>query len=75
MHVLDGNKNGLIESSDLQKAIIQVVTDNNLSVDTGALTEMIEAVYTNDDGSKQKQISRKSIREALVNLPEIKATT
>ena len=33
---------------------------------------MVEAVYMKEDGSKATQITRKSVREALVNLPEIK---
>jgi len=33
---------------------------------------MVDAAYLKDNGTKKTKISRKSIREILINLPEIK---
>ena len=50
---------------------MKVANDNNIEIDDQALDEMVDAAYLNDNGTKKTKISRKSVREVLVNLPEI----
>ena len=70
--VLDDSKSGLIPQKELKEAVIKVANENNLDVDNQTLTEMVDAVYMNDDGTKANKMSRQSVRVALEQAPEMK---
>ena len=50
---------------------MKVANKNNLEIDNQALLEMVDAAYLKDNGGKKTKMSRASVREMLVNLPEI----
>ena len=45
--------------------MIKVAEDNNLEIDQEALVEMVKAVYMDDDGAMNRNISRKQLRNGL----------
>lgn len=71
LEVLDESRNGLIEEKELKEAMKKVAGESNLNIEEKALDDIIKAIYTNDDGIKANQLSRKSIRHLLEELPEI----
>ena len=65
LDVLDESNSGLIAQKEFKDAIIKASTDNNVQLDDETLAEIVNKVYTSEDGSKAKQVSRQSIRKAM----------
>ena len=43
--------------------------DNDLEIDEEKLKDLVEAVYLDDHGEERTKISRKSIRQAMHEIP------
>ena len=46
--------------------------DNDLEIDEEKLKDLVEAVYLDDHGEERTKISRKSIRQAMHEIPLVK---
>ena len=51
---------------------MRVVEENNLNIDSQGLTELVDAVFANEDGAAPIEISRKQVREGLEAIPIVK---
>lgn len=61
--------NGLITKNELRKAIKEVASQNNVDLDNKDLSKIVDAAYTNTDGTLSSSVSRLQVREAMENLP------
>jgi len=68
----ESNSGGLISQKELTAAFMKINNENDLKIDNQDLLEMVNAVYVNENGSKEKSLTRKGVREAMEKVDEVK---
>ena len=67
---LDEINKGTFGQIELEEALVKVVQENNLNIDSQGISVLVDTIFSNEDESQH--ISRKQVREALESIPVVK---